>query len=150
MLYAAYGSNISLSQMKYRCPSARVVCTGMLHDWKLVFKYHADIVPCEGSDVPVLVWDVTDSDRDNLDFYEGYPSYYKTKLVDVHTDDGRVIAAFAYVMNEESKDEVQPPSDYYFDGILEGYVDNGMNVEYLYDALSESNNGRIVAEDDKG
>ena len=138
MLYAAYGSNISVSQMKYRCPDATVFCKGVLRDWKLVFKYHADIVPCEGAEVPVLVWDVTKNDRDNLDFYEGYPHYYKTKMVEVNAEDGKMFAAFVYVMNEENDEPISMPSKYYFDGILEGYVENDMDTGYLYKALDDA------------
>lgn len=138
MLYAAYGSNISLFQMKYRCPNSKVFCKGVLHDWKLVFKYHADIVRCKGSEVPVLVWDITDKDRDNLDFYEGYPHYYETKLVSVSAEDGKEFAAFVYIMNKDNNEPISMPSKYYFNGILEGYVENNMNVDYLYDALDDA------------
>ena len=44
MLYVAYGSNMNLEQMAYRCPNSYVVCNGELHGWKLVFNFHADVV----------------------------------------------------------------------------------------------------------
>ena len=51
----AYGSNISVEQMAVRCPDAKIAGMAVLQDWKLVFKIHADIIPCEGRVVPVLV-----------------------------------------------------------------------------------------------
>ena len=54
-LNAAYGSNLSVSQMAYRCPEAKIVGTGKINDYKLVFRYHADIEKSVGSYVPVLV-----------------------------------------------------------------------------------------------
>ena len=70
--YIAYGSNLSVEQMAIRCPDAKIAGMAALKDWKLVFKLHADIVPCEGRVVPVLVWEISEKDEKNLDMYEGY------------------------------------------------------------------------------
>ena len=43
-LNAAYGSNLSISQMAYRCPDAKIIGTGKINDYKLVFRYHAQLV----------------------------------------------------------------------------------------------------------
>jgi len=37
-IYAAYGSNMNLKQMKKRCPKAKVIGKGELHDYKLTFR----------------------------------------------------------------------------------------------------------------
>ena len=37
-LYLAYGSNLSLEQMAYRCPHAYPVGTATLPDYQLLFK----------------------------------------------------------------------------------------------------------------
>lgn len=37
-LYVAYGSNLNIMQMSYRCPGATVAFTGFLLNWKLVYK----------------------------------------------------------------------------------------------------------------
>ena len=37
-LYAAYGSNINLDQMAFRCPNAKVVGTSEIKDYKLIFR----------------------------------------------------------------------------------------------------------------
>ena len=36
--YIAYGSNLNLQQMKHRCPTAEVVGTAVLRNWKLWFR----------------------------------------------------------------------------------------------------------------
>ena len=74
--YIAYGSNLSVRQMAVRCSDAKVAGKAILPDWKLVFKVHATIEPCEGSEVPVLIWEISDRDEKYLDAYEGFPSYY--------------------------------------------------------------------------
>ena len=57
-LYAAYGSNINLEQMAYRCPHSTVAGTAMLKGYELQFRHHATIEPNEESEVPVLYYAV--------------------------------------------------------------------------------------------
>lgn len=42
-LYVAYGSNINLEQMAFRCPNSEVVGTAMLQGYELQFKRVATI-----------------------------------------------------------------------------------------------------------
>ena len=37
-LYVAYGSNLNLKQMAYRCPTATLVGTGVIDNYELQFK----------------------------------------------------------------------------------------------------------------
>ena len=37
-LYIAYGSNLDQRQMARRCPTAEVVCSGMLYGHELLFR----------------------------------------------------------------------------------------------------------------
>ena len=138
MLYCAYGSNMSLDQMAYRCPNSYVVCNGELHGWKLVFNFHADVIKGKKKDiVPVVVWNISDSDWSMLDMYEGYPSYYVKETVDVILDNGKKEKAVVYVMADNRKG-VHPPASNYFNCIFKGYMDNGIDTDYLFDALDHS------------
>ncbi len=81
ILYIAYGSNLNLSQMQQRCPTARVIGALEIKDYELVFRgsrYSAvgTIEPCEGSNVPILLWGIQPEDEKSLDRYEGYPNFY--------------------------------------------------------------------------
>lgn len=78
-LYIAYGSNLDRRQMARRCPTAEVVCSGMLYGHELLFRGSqfgavATVVPKPGVCVPVLVWKLRPSDERALDLYEGYPT----------------------------------------------------------------------------
>lgn len=138
MYYVAYGSNMNLEQMEYRCPNSKVVGTGVIKDWKLVFNTHADIIPCDGEYVPVVVWDISEDDWGYLDKYEGYPTYYKRDVVDVEMDNGENETCQVYVMNDDRKG-FYPPFEYYFSTIVEGYYDNNIDdTSALYRALEES------------
>ena len=72
-LYIAYGSNINLEQMAYRCPHSKVVGTSEIKDYELEFRGVATIVPNKGARVPVLIWELDERDLPTLNKYEGYP-----------------------------------------------------------------------------
>ena len=139
MLYVAYGSNMNLEQMDYRCPNSYVVGNGKLKGWKLVFNVHADVIKTDNENdfVPVVVWNIADGDWARLDMYEGYPSYYIKETVNVILDDGKVEKAIVYVMADNRKGIHRPFLDY-FECIETGYKENGIDVEYLYEALEYS------------
>ena len=138
MLYVAYGSNMNLEQMAYRCPNSKIVGNGELHGWKLVFNIHADVIEgAENDVVPVVVWNIANEDWRMLDVYEGYPSYYVKEIVKVILEDGKEENAVVYVMAKNRKG-ICPPISSYFNGILKGYADNGINTEYLFNALNYS------------
>jgi len=139
MKYIAYGSNMNLEQMAYRCPNSKVVCNGLLYGWKLVFNVHADIIPTENVEdtVPVVVWEIAPEDWKMLDRYEGYPRYYVKEEVETWLENGRVESCIAYVMAKDRKG-YEPPYQNYFDIIQRGCQENGIDVNYLYDAVAES------------
>ena len=139
MKYIAYGSNMNLGQMAYRCPKSKVVCNGLLYGWKLVFNTHADIIPTGNNDdrVPVVVWDIAPSDWLSLDHYEGFPRYYVKQEIETWLENGMSEKCVAYVMAADRKGYM-PPYQTYFDVILTGYNENGIDTDYLYDALEES------------
>ena len=91
-LYIAYGSNLNLEQMQYRCPTAKFVGTGILENYELQFKgslhnAHATIAPKPGAAVPVGIWEIQSADELRLDYYEGYPSYYFKQELDIPMGD---------------------------------------------------------------
>ena len=139
MLYCSYGSNCNLQQMAYRCPNSKKVSVGLLKGWKAVFNIHMDIIKTDNTDdiVPVVVWDIAEKDWSMLDMYEGYPSYYVKKTVNVILDNGTEERAVVYVMADNKKG-ICPPASGYFNGIVKGYMDNGINTDYLFEALDYS------------
>ena len=89
--------------------------------------------------MPVVVWNIADSDWNNLDRYEGYPSYYIKETVNVILENGKTENAIVYVMADNRKG-VCKPTKTYFECIETGYIENGIDVRYLYDALIYSYN----------
>ena len=70
--YIAYGSNLNVQQMRYRCPDARIVGTSVIADYQLLFKgsktgSYLTIEKKKGGSVPVGVWEVSERDELRLD-----------------------------------------------------------------------------------
>lgn len=139
-LYAAYGSNLSKTQMSYRCPDARVICKSWLHDYRLVFKgrlrtAQATVIPEPGQAVPLVIWEISDQDEAALDFCEGVArGCYKKEYMEVEVD-GEMKSAMIYVMNAQYFGN---PTHMYFNTILRGYADFNLPTDTLNEALQYS------------
>ena len=141
-IYAAYGSNMNIQQMKIRCPKANLLGTGTLEGYRLTFRGSgrgvANIEKLKGRTVPVVLWKITGRCENSLDIYEGYPRLYVKKDVEVVDSKGEKVKAFVYVMAEEYADKPALPSLQYLDTILQGYLDNGIDIYCLQAAASEN------------
>lgn len=139
-VYAAYGSNMNIEQMAIRCPKAKVIGTGILKDYKLTFrglyKGVANIEPCEGKEVPIVLWEITEYCEVALDMYEGYPRLYEKRDVKVKIGT-KIKKAMAYIMTDEYKNKPSLPTGYYLGVINQGYLDNGLDLEPLKEAHLE-------------
>ena len=133
-LYVAYGSNLNIRQMGWRCPTAKVVGTGKVLDFKLTFRGVATIEPEAKKEVPVAVWEIQDKDEKALDIYEGYPSLYRKETIRVEMKD-KTVEAMVYIMNAGKP---RLPNNGYFNTILEGYNNCGLDPYYLEEALQDT------------
>ena len=133
-LYIAYGSNINLEQMAYRCPNSKIVSKEMLKGYELEFRGVATIVPNDKSEVPILIWEIDGRDEHSLDRYEGFPNLYRKELFEIEVD-GEKKECMAYLMN---KGQISPPTSYYYNVINQGYEANDMDTSYLRAALERS------------
>lgn len=120
MVYFAYGSNLSLEQIKRRCPEAIPMVGVYLEDYKLVYNKYADIIPCQGERVYGAIYELSINDLKNLDEFEGYPYLYEKINLKVQDSNGVFYEAFAYVMVEKGN---KLPEDDYLDIINKGYQD---------------------------
>ena len=147
--YIAYGSNLNIRQMMLRCPTARVIGTSELKDYRLKFKgsktgSYLTVEPEAGCTVPVAAWEVSKLDELALDRYEGYPDfYYKKELTlpikGIKTGKVRTRKVFVYIMHEERSLGI--PSTFYMRTCAEGYRSFGFDIGFLMEAYSYSNKG---------
>ncbi len=133
-LYIAYGSNINLEQMAFRCPHSKVVGISEIKDFELEFRGVATIVPKENASVPVLIWELDERDLPTLNRYEGYPRLYRQEEMPFELY-GKSYEVMAYLMN---RGEISPPSQQYYNTILQGYRENGLDESFLQTALENS------------
>lgn len=139
-LYIAYGSNLNLPQMAFRCPTAEVAGKSELKGYELLFRGGrrgavATVEPKDGGSVPVLLWKIRKTDEEALDRYEGYPHFYEKQMMKVELD-GKPVSAMVYVMTPGH--EFGIPSDYYADVIREGYETAGFDLQILEDAIDHA------------
>lgn len=139
-LYIAYGSNLNLPQMTFRCPTAKVAGTSEIQDYELLFRGGkrgavATVEPLQGFSVPILLWKIRPADEQALDRYEGFPYLYRKEILPVKLE-GKTQPAMVYVMN--AGHPLGAPSDYYLETILEGYRVSGFDTEFLMQAVEKS------------
>ena len=139
--YLAYGSNLNLNQMKYRCPKARPIGNINLENYRLVYKGVKDgfsyltIEECEGYYVPLGLFEVSIFDIFSLDDYEGYPNFYSKDYIPI-TVNNKTKKALIYVMNEYF--DYHLPSQQYIETCEKGYNDFGFNQSILNTALIDT------------
>lgn len=150
--YLAYGSNLNVDQMKYRCPDAKPVAGTSIPNYRLLFRRgFLTIEPQQGSSVPVVVWKISDLDEKSLDRYEGYPKFYRKEIFPVllngykdmdayragkRSVQEKVGEAMVYIMNDGFP--AQQPSSSYLETVKQGYAAFKMDVNYLMNALVDT------------
>jgi len=138
-IYAAYGSNMNIQQMETRCPYARCIGTGILRNYRLVFKGSssfgggvASVEPCEKDCVPIVLWETTPVCEKQLDIYEGFPSFYRKEWLPIEVEiRGKKKEIFAYVYVMTDGHQYSKPSAHYLQIIRDGYESAGFDTENL-------------------
>ncbi len=135
--YFAYGSNMSLEQMRKRCGERwRRVGIGYVEGYELVFDGcsslwggpTANIV----EDPEERVWGVLFEleSFECLDVHEGYPKHYTRREVAVHVSEtGQIVMAQTYIRPRPLK-RGKPPRKY-LDTIIKGARENGLPEEWI-------------------
>lgn len=134
MLYFAFGSNLSIGQMRERCPGCEPAGPALLRGRELGFSYRsqnfppggaADVVDAEGAEVWGALYRLTADDLESLDRFEhvGNGGYQRVK-VEVNTASG-LAKALCYEVTDRLAFEI-PPTPEYRRLMLEGSLENGL------------------------
>ena len=144
--YAAYGSNLNVRQMMVRCPHAHIIGTSTIPKYRLLFKgsktgSYLTIEKDGRSSVPVAIWGVDEYDEFYLDRYEGFPTfYYKREMelpvTNAYTGETTTRTVFVYIMHEERS--IGIPSREYVRTCLAGYAFFGFPAQKLLSAYEYS------------
>lgn len=151
MLYFAYGSNLSWSQMKERCPSAEFVTVAKLKGYRLDFTLEsppeernggvADVVRDNLNEVWGVIYDIGDPhDWLNLDRCEGFQpcmaghSLYLRRELKVHPhpqpENSLTLSVQLYEVRKKAKQTI-PPHPHYKELILQGARHWELPEEYI-------------------
>ena len=141
-LYFAYGSNMNLNQMAFRCPDAEVVESIRLEGYRLAFRTNGggNGVANHSARKKEAMWTassgrISERDEQHLDHYEGFPFLYGKEPVTVTNQDGVRREIMAYTMNSPYKDKPAMPSVSYLEGILNGCRQNGIDTQTVIEAV---------------
>ena len=144
LLHFAYGSNMSLKQMKDRCPDSRPIGIAVLRDHKLAFTRLgtvrkcgvADVVPMKGTHVWGRLFDLSPSDLTNLDKHEGAArknepnSYDRVPMeVDIDGNPASPISVQVYVVPASARGS-HLPNRAYMDLIISGAMEASLPLDY--------------------
>lgn len=151
--YFAYGSNLSLTQMRERCPSTRVIGPAILREYVLSFPRYsrrwsggvAGIEPMPGQHAEGVIYEINDADLRTLDGFEGYVegrtrNAYERITVEVEVADGSKLTVLTYRANPQPGWPF-PPSVAYASTIQRGAVEHGLSkalIEKLQQYIDEA------------
>ena len=136
-VFAAYGVGLNRSEMVKHFPTAKLLGTTELKNFRLAFRGGnasavATIEKMKGGSVPALLWEITPQDEAALDRWIGVPDLYRMDTVKVRLN-GAAIDAFVYILIG-----IKPPnkpSAFYYSTLLEGYRAAGFDTEILKAAI---------------
>ena len=141
-LYAAYGSNLHLADMRQRCPQAVRVGYALLGGYALHYRGRPGnvmltIEPQADGVVPLGIWAVSAADEQALDVYEDFPDLYGkvTMTVMLQSSDGNEspVEVFLYVMVDGMPHG--QPAAHYVEICEIGYRDFGFDTNILHNAV---------------
>lgn len=138
MLCFSYGSNMSLSRIRDRVPSARFVAVAILQGHRLRFhkistdgsgKCDVEATDDQEDQVYGVVLEIEASEKPALDRKEGLGRGYEEKEVDVFTLDGKLMRPTMYFAT--NIDESRKPYHWYKTHVLVGARENHLPEEYI-------------------
>ena len=138
-LFAAYGAGVNRAEMAKHCPTAKLIGTTELKNYRLAFRGSkagalATIEKTKGCIVPALLWEISPQDELALDRWIGVPELYRKATIKVRRD-GILVDVLIYILN--SGKPQNKPSAFYYSTLLEGYKAAGFDTTILKMAVLE-------------
>ncbi len=142
ILYFSYGSNMNLKQMRERCPEHKKIGIGYMPDAEICFPSFyeswnggvAGYKNSPGSKMWGVLFELSQSDLDNLRVFEGYVhgreahlNAYNEVVIDVHHETEKVqCMTYEVLVTGNFR-----PSLRYLQTIIQGAEDNNLPEEYI-------------------
>ena len=132
-VFAAYGVGLNRSEMVKHCPTAKLLGTIELKNYRLAFRGGnacavATIEKAKSKSVPALLWEITPQDEAALDRWIGVPEPYRKAMIKIHCNGSPLDALIYILINGKPRNK---PSAFYYSTLLEGYRAAGFDTEIL-------------------
>lgn len=129
-LYFAYGSNMWDAQMAKRCPQSKKIGGARLrgYRWIISIRGYANVVESKEDEVEGVLFEISQSDEDSLDRYEGVSSgsYRKADLRVLHGEKEEVALVYFDPITAEGA-----PKKEYIQRINSGLADAKLSEGYV-------------------
>lgn len=156
-IYFAYGSNMSAKRLAARTPSARMLTTGSLSGYRLVFdkvskdesgKCDSEMTGVEDDRVYGALYAIDDSERSALDKAGGAGAGYEARHIDVETRDG-TFKTLTYIATNKRAGLL--PYHWYKNHVLAGARQAGLPESYIAaieqcESMEDFNSARTARE----
>ena len=140
MMYFAYGSNLNIDQMNYRCPDSRYIMNGVLPGHRLVFRGPLDIQRQNRKVTHGAIFQISKRDLRALDHYEGYPKCYTRQIMSIQMDKDAYIDCWVYQMTNRTveKRDGRMPSDRYMETVIDGALELDIPLDPIMEAYQQT------------
>ena len=138
-VFAAYGAGVNRGEMAKHCPTAKLIGTAELKNYRLAFRGSragalVTIEKAKGSIVPALLWEISPQDEAALERWFGVPELYRKATIKVRRDGAPVDALIFILISGKPQNK---PSAFYYSTLLEGYRAAGFDADILKAAVQD-------------
>ena len=138
-VFAAYGVGVNRGEMAKHCPTAKLIGTAELKNYRLAFRGSragalVTIEKAKGSIVPALLWEISTQDEAALERWFGVPELYRKATIKVRRDGAPVDALIFILISGKPQNK---PSAFYYSTLLEGYRAAGFDADILKAAVQD-------------
>jgi hypothetical protein len=117
-------------QMNLRCPTAIFIGPCEILGYDLIFRHYASIRKKKNEKCPAALWLIDEKCEASLDKYEGVAvGFYKKLMINVNYKD-QIFKVLTYQMGKGYYAK-RKPADTYYEICKKGYIDCGLDVNYL-------------------
>jgi gamma-glutamylcyclotransferase len=135
--YFAYGSNMSTKRLRARTPSAKVIDIATLTGHRLAFHKvstkdgsgKCDVIEADAGSVMGVLFEIEQTDKAELDRFEGLNHGYREKSVNVELSSGAIERATTYVATNTNPD--LKPFTWYKRHVVEGAKKANLSEPYV-------------------
>ena len=129
MLYFAYGMNTNNGVMS---KTSKRLGPATLLNYKWEMLQFANVFESKGASALGILWDIDETELQDLDYREGYPSFYDRVTATVEHA-GEQKKAWVYYMTPHYRTKLSglEPSQHYAQMVAEGFAQDGLSVANL-------------------